>query len=213
MSILFLAGCKPNEAKRLDTDFEGKIVYKMFDWETRNVDSAKAAYLRNSFLKDSMICYFDEGSFLAVTSGALYEYQYFNPHTNRMYAKATGEDSLWVIKGDKPFSGKDALLDVKHELNTDTVLGYACNKLTLKFKNETRTYLYSPKIATNPEWYKKSTAMGYDVVYKQMKAYYLSMHCEFVDHTYTLRATSIIPGRVRADIFPKVEEMPQIPIN
>ncbi|MRG45119.1 hypothetical protein GFS24_08335 [Chitinophaga sp. SYP-B3965] len=209
LGILLLAGCQPKE-KRLDTDFEGKIIYKMFDLETHGLDSAKAALFRKNAKMDSMISYFDEGSFFSLMEGNPTEYQYFNPHTNQLYFKARNNDSLQVTNAEKELPGQAPLLDVSHELNTDTILGYACNKLTLKLKDETRIYLYSPQFATNPEWYQHTKAFNHDVVYKQMKAYFLSMRCEYLTFSFTLRATGIFPGKVPAGTFPKVENLPQI---
>lgn len=207
LCILLLAGCQP---KRLGNDFEGKIVYKMFDWETHGLDSAQKEMVEMGFLKDSMISYFDEGIFLSIAVGSPYEYQYLNPHTNEIWFKLKNNDSVRVLSGGKPFPGQAPLLDAWQELNTDTILGHVCHKLTLKFKDETRIYLYSPDLVTNPEWYQQTRAFDYDVIYKRMKAYYLSMQCIYPNNSFTLRATGIYPGKVPANIFPKVDKSLQV---
>lgn len=212
MCVLLLAGCQPKENKRLDTDFEGKIIYTMSEWEAHGPDSAKWELFRVGFSNDSMICYIDEGRFFSILNGTHYEYQYLDPHTNKGYIKIQKRDTLLLADGAKSLPGESPLLDVSQELNTDTILGYVCNKLILKFKNETRTYFYSPELSTNPEWYKQTRAMSTDVAYKHMKSYFLALKYELPGFSYTFRATNIFPGKVPADIFPKVEAMPQRPI-
>jgi hypothetical protein len=183
----------------------------MFDWEIQEPDTArKRAIIETAFLKDSMISYFDEGAFVTFIMGNPFEFQYFNPHTNELYFKLRGIDSIRVLSGTQPIPGQTPLLDAWEEVHTDTILGYVCNKLTLKFKEETRTYLYSPQLATNPEWYQKTKAFNYDVIYKKMKAYYLSMRCVRPEYSFTLRATHISPGEISADIFPKLDKAPLI---
>lgn len=207
LCILLFVGCQP---KKQHTGFEGKIVYKMFDWETHEQDTAKKAMIEMGIIKDSMISYFDEGAFVSFIIGNRFEFQYFNPDKNELYFKLRGIDSIRVLSGTQPIPGQTSLLDAWEELHTDTILGYVCNKLTLKFKDETRIYLYSPEFGTDPEWYQQTKAFNYDVIYKKMKAYFLSMHCIHPNYSFTLRATGIYPGKVPADIFPEVDKSPLV---
>jgi hypothetical protein len=210
---LLLAGCQPKEEKRSDTDFEGSITYKLVDWDSKDMDSAEIAEATAFFPKEATISYFDEGSFLSILNGKVLEYSYFNRYLNKEFNKFSKVDSLYVVNCGKELDWQGNLLDVAQEYNTDTILGHACNRLIMKYTDRTETYLFSPDFPTNPEWYKHSTGNDYDILYRSMKAYYLSMRIESKKYAFTVRAVKIVPGKVPINLFPKVDKLPHRNLN
>lgn len=217
LAILLLAGCQPKE-KKLDTDFEGSITYRLTNWEYKGTDSAKAAETRSYYPIDTMICYIDEGCFLSkmFSIRGSQNYQYTNPHINRSFMSLTDTDTLFVSPGEEPQSWETPLMDVSQAFNTDTILGHVCHSLIMKYKDRTQRLIYSPDLPTNPEWYRSMKMNHMDVKYKYMKAYFLGERLECKEFNYTIRAIRIVPGNVPTSLFPILQDLngrPQVNLD
>ncbi|WP_343306947.1 hypothetical protein AAHN97_07510 [Chitinophaga niabensis] len=209
LCILLFVGCQPapKVEKELTTDFEGSITYKLLEWDSKDMDSARAVGMRALGPKDSLRVLFKEGSFMSIMDSSTIDYSYFNPHLNKYYTRLAGDDSVYEDPGDVLTEAGNFLLDTRLEYNTDTILGYVCNRLIMKYKFSTKTYIYSPEIATNPEWYKHSKVYYFDVMYKLMKAYYLGMRVDHRDYAYEVRAISVIRSELPDSVFPDPKQM------
>ena len=74
------------------------------------------------------------------------------------------------------------------------------------------TFIFSPELTLNPDWYKHSRSGYFDVIYGQMKSVYLKYIIEGNGYVSTSIATSINNKTCENSVFPDVEKLPKTPL-
>jgi len=88
----------------------------------------------------------------------------------------------------------------KTEINTDTILGYVCNRLTIKTGSIIRKYYYSNKLKLDAKYYDNYTYSNKNEIMNQMESAYLKLEIIEEDYKFTVLATEI-KKRKLADSF------------
>ncbi len=155
--------------------FEGIIDYKI-EYFSKS-EHVKVEDLENSGGKSTKT-YYKDGYFLDICDSDFMNYQLFRHDDKSRYCKVKIEsDTLSKIS----INAKEKL-EFKYDLikDSDTVLGYKCNKLIV-YNNTRKTktsYYYSDKISLNPIYYKDFLDLNKNKIVEIMKSYYLRMTYE-----------------------------------
>jgi hypothetical protein len=186
------------------TFFEGDITYK-FDLKKKD----------SSFDETTIITYpaktttniYKDGNWLQKPDDGMIEYSYFNHSDNKNYWKLKGTDTLFYELGNESREGEvDSTLKSKIEYNTDTILGFVCNRLIIQTQNLRLTIIYSPSFAINPAWY-QNTKMGcYNVIYSLTKSVYLKSIVETNDYISEMVAQEVNERKILDAEFPDISK-------
>jgi len=182
--------------------FEGEINYRL---ETVKKDpSFDAGSLRAAGATTSA-CVFKNGDYIARPSAGSLEYYYFNHTSNRVYSKFKSADTLFFEPGDEPMPSQDSVYTIEMQYNTDSILGYICNRLILRSKSLKLTIVYSPDLAVDPSWYKNTKHAYYDVIYSHTRSLFLKSISEFDQFVSILTAYEVVPRMVKKEEFPDIK--------
>jgi hypothetical protein len=186
--------------------FEGEITYSI---NTVRKDSSYDLSNVLTYPADTIKALYKNGDWIHRFHSKLFEYYYFNHVKNREYWKINVYDTLLGRPGEFRGGAKeDSLISTQILLNTDTILGLVCNRLILRTYAATLTLIFSPQIRTNPDWYELSKLNYYDVVYRNMKSYYLKMIWETNQFVSTFSAVYLKARPVSVDEFPDLNLTP-----
>jgi hypothetical protein len=134
-------------------EFEGRIMYKNSCEKTDSVNSFDLHQFL-IFMGDTTKFITKKGSYKKITNGSFKPYQLYNASQPICFYKDKIEsDTLYFIDYRK-FS--DYECEYKIEKNSDTILGYICDKLTVTDK-KSRAIIhcyFAPDLKQNPKYYK-----------------------------------------------------------
>lgn len=103
---------------------------------------------------------------------------------------------------------QDSVTSVTIQEMTDTILGRVCNRLILRAPRMTLTFMYSPSIEINPDWFKDTKGGYYNIIYSKMRSVYLGFNIETSQYLSKSRATKIIYRKIDDTFFPDIDHMP-----
>ena len=184
------------------TFFEGDIVYK-FDLQKKDSSFDETSII--TYPAKTTIGIYKNGDWLQNPDDGIIEYSYFNHTDNKRYWKIRGADTLLYELGDKNREPEiDSTLTLKTEYNTDTVLGFVCNRLVIKTKDLNLTFIYTPSFAVSPSWYENTKIGFYNIIYGSIKAIYLKSIVETKDYVSTMTVQSIQQRKIFDKEFPDI---------
>ncbi len=186
------------------TFFEGDITYK-FDLQKK--DSSFDETIILTYPAKTTTNIYKNGNWLQKPDDGMIEYSYFNHLVNKNYWKLKGTDTLFYELGNESREGEvDSTLKTKIEYNTDTILGFICNRLIIQTQNLKLTIIYSPLFVINPAWY-QNTKMGYyDIIYSSTKAVYLESIVETKDYVSEMTAQEVHKRKILDTEFPDISQ-------
>lgn len=123
-----------------------------------------------------------------------------------------GIDTLYIDDYDRNPRESDTIISVIKYNNSDTILNKICNRIVIQRTKTKMTFVYSPELKLNADWYKKARAEYYDVIYGQMKSVFLKYIIEGDGFISTAVATKINIQPIENDIFPDIEKHPKVPL-
>lgn len=187
--------------------FEGEIVYSN---EMIKKDSSFDLNRIPCAGSTSTVIAYKNGNFFSRLTNCYIEYQYFNRNMNKVFYKMHGIDTLYVDDYDRKPRESDTIISVKKYNNSDTILNKICNRIVIQRTKTKMTFVYSPELKLNADWYKNSKAEYYDVIYGQMQSVFLKYIIEGEGFISTAIATKINSNPIGSDIFPDVTKFPRV---
>lgn len=185
--------------------FEGEIVYN--NEMIKKDSSFDLNRIPCAGTKSTVIAY-KNGDFFSRLSNCFIEYQYFNHITNKVFYKMHGVDTLFVDDYDRDPHESDTIISITKYNNSDTILNKICNRIVIQRTKTKMTFVYSPELKLNADWYKNSRAEYYDVIYGQMKSVFLKYIIEGDGFISTAIATKINFNPIGNNVFPDVTKLP-----
>jgi hypothetical protein len=186
--------------------FEGEIVYNL---ETIKKDSSFDDTNQRAAGASLTICLFKNGNNISKPNAGNLEYFYFNCSDNKIYSKYKSVDTLFYQPGDRLPSYQDSVYTTEIHYNTDTILGYICNRFILKSSTLKLTLIFSPQLPVNPRWYKNTKYSYYDVIYSQTHSLFLKSIAEFEQFASIMSAQKVLPRKVNENEFPDISQLPK----
>ena len=129
--------------------FEGEIIYnntlksknpKMTDEQWTKMMGSKQEY----FIKT--------GNYKSVTNGTFSQWQLYINSENKVYTKMTNSET--VLWNDASINS-DEVIKSEIKKNAITILGYACDELTLTCKSGIQKYYFAPKLSVDTKLFEK----------------------------------------------------------
>lgn len=165
--------------------FEGKIVYHYtFKSKLPKINDDQLTLLMGSrqeyFIKG--------GNYKTVSNGTSFLWQIYINKENRLYNKLSHSQAiLWYDGGtvDNP------LTDVVHNKGAVEILGYECDELILRSKNQTESYYFNAKFGVDAALYSKHLLGHWYDYLKVAKALPLKIIIDNQQFTATGTATEI----------------------
>ncbi|WP_127131781.1 hypothetical protein [Pseudoflavitalea rhizosphaerae] len=186
--------------------FEGEIGFR-FEIEKKDPSFDLKSIV--SYPAKQSVFYFKNGNWVDKLDTGMIEYQCFNHVRNLQLYKIRGVDTLLYYSYEKRTPEQDSVLSITSQENTDTILGKACNRLTLRTVKMTLTFIYSPDIKINPDWFSKTKGGYYDLIYSRMKSLYLMYILETDQYISKGIATRINYEKIPDEFFPDIEKLPK----
>lgn len=185
--------------------FEGEITYK-FDFQKKDSSFDETTLI--SYPAKTTTFIYKKGDWLQNPDDGMIEYSYFNHSKNRKYWKIKGADTLFFELGnEKREEEVDSTLKTNIEYNTDTILGFVCNRLIILTQRLKLTIIYSPSFEINPVWYQKTKMGYYNIIYGLTKAVFLESIVETKDYISEMIAQEIIRRNVSEAEFPDLNKV------
>ncbi|OUS00725.1 hypothetical protein A9Q86_08165 [Flavobacteriales bacterium 33_180_T64] len=177
-------------------DFEGVVTYKVE--YPKNNSSLTEQELKKE-LGTAVTTYFKNGFYKEHTNSKFMSYQLFR-HTDSLiyYKNDSKSDTLLFYRADTK-TGEEFSYEI--EKKTDTILGYICDKLSIKDKYGTKTYYYSSKLSLDPNYYKSFTISNKDKVVMLMQAIYLRLEMSYSALSIDIIATDIKRKKLKKSTF------------
>jgi hypothetical protein len=193
--------------------FYAYTIYKLSDGEKadRAVWLIKQLAHPVSFSKSTVIAY-KNGDFFSRLANCFIEYQYFNHNINKVFYKMGGSDTLFVDDYGRNPNRLDTIISITKYNNSDTILNKICNRIVIQRSKTKMSFIYSPELKLNADWYKNSRAEYYDVIYGQTKSVFLKYIIEGDGYISTAIATKINFKPVGTEVFPDVNKLPTKPL-
>ena len=136
------------------------------------------------------------------------EYLHYDHFTNKSYWKIVGLDTLYFeLGGEKRETEVDSSISTRLEYNTDTILGYKCNRFIIVTSTMKLTFIYSPELAVDPSWYQYTKIGYYDLIYGHTRAYYLESIVENKGYISKMIAQNVIARAVSENEFPDLNKV------
>lgn len=184
--------------------FEGEIVYKL---ETLKKDSSFDISNLKAAGASTTSCVYGHGNFIQRPDGGDLEYYYYNHIDNKLYSKYRSIDTVYFQSGEQLGASQDSIFTTRIQYNTDTILGYICNRFILQSEKLTLTLIYAPQLAVDPVYFKKTKYSYYDVIYAQTHSLFLVSIAEFDQFISKLVAQKVV-RRKAGNEFPDVHRFP-----
>lgn len=174
-------------------DFEGEIKYKLSYYQKDNETPIESPELIRLF-GDTSIFITKKGSYKQVTNSQYMAYQLYDPLTNRLYLKSQIEsDTLFYIIGSKI---KNTKFEYEITKNAVTILGYICDKLTVKDDIGKQDYYYTKHLKVSPKYFRNFSAFNKNEITDIMKSIFLRVDYFFIDFIARMEAVAINSGNV-----------------
>jgi hypothetical protein len=188
--------------------FEGEIEYKI---QTIKTDSSFDLNRIPCTGSNSSKIVYKNGDYISRFDNCFIEYEYFNHTLSQSFYKLNGSDTL-LFENCKNPPKSDSIISIKTYNNTDTILNKVCNRLVVQRRRMKMTFLYSPGLKINPDWFRNSKGEYYDVIYGQMKSVFLKYIIEGEGYISTCIATKVDPKPISSNFFPDVDKLPKVPL-
>jgi hypothetical protein len=188
--------------------FEGEIEYKI---QTIKTDSSFDLNRIPCTGSQSSKIVYKNGDYISRFDNCFIEYEYFNHTLSQSFYKLNGSDTL-LFENFKNPPESDSIISIKMYNNTDTILNKVCNRLVVQRRRMKMTFLYSPELKINPDWFRNSRGEYYDVIYGQMKSVFLKCIIEGEGYTSTCIATNVDSKPISSNVFPDVAKLPKVPL-
>lgn len=154
-------------------NFEGVISYETT--YKSNFDSISTEQLFGQ-KKSYDTLYFKDGNFLMKSTTDFMSFLLWRSvDTMQYYTNSFSQDTIWSAKTN---SNPSVIDSFKVEKQSDTLLGYLCNKLNIYRESSTYTYYYNPDFKLDYKHYKNFTNAAKDQIMKIMGSPYLRLHVE-----------------------------------
>lgn len=186
------------------TYFEGEIQYKN---ETIKKDSSFDLTKIISWPSKKSVFYFKNGDWIQKPDTGMIEYQYFNHRVNQQLYKIRDWDTVLFYRYNNLTPEQDSVRSTNTFYKTDTLLGKVCNRFVLQTASTRFTFVYSPDININPEWFKATKGGYYDIIYGTMKALYLKVIIETDRYISIVTADMIQRRPIPDETFPVIEKL------
>lgn len=188
------------------TFFEGDVIYK-FDLQKKDSSFDETSVI--TYPAKTTISIYKNGDWLQKPDDGIIEYSYFNHSDNRLYWKIKNVDTVFYELGNNRRETEvDSTLASKIEYNTDTILGFPCNRLIIQTPKFKLTFIYTTTFEINPLWYKNTKIGYYDILYGLTKAIYLESIVETKYFISTMTAQNIHPRKISDREFPDIRKAP-----
>ncbi len=156
---------------------------------------------------------FKEGSFAEFPETCDMEYEYFSKQLNQQFLKLRGKKFIGVLNYEKGPSDQEPVISYEIREHTDTILGRVCNSLILQTQSAKLTFVYSPELYVNPEWYTNTQGGYYNYIYGMTKALYLKFTIETEQYTSQAIAYLIHPSHILFTDLPDVSLHPLVQLD
>jgi hypothetical protein len=185
---------------QIDKEFEGVITYSHQTIALQQGYDVEQDYKVDG--KESKF-YYKKGYYKWLFYPNCYvEMEMFHAHDTVIYLKFQPNDTLYVDLTNIP---SETILEYKIFPKADTILGYVCDRLTIKAKGKdsewTRQYSYSDKFPLDPIHYKKYTHNSLNFIYSLIKALPLKIELIYKDRRISYTATQVEAKNIPNDIF------------
>jgi hypothetical protein len=171
--------------------FEGIVTYK-FDVVSKN-EKLDAKKLENIFGNGSTLI-FKEGNYYHKYDGGLTEFDMYKKEVNKAYVKERGNDTIfWYDCGLVGSKIEKFLFVAKKE----KILGISCDELTIKYSDKAERHYYnSDSLPINPDWFKRFTLDGENIIDQREKSIFLKRQLDYPYLLFTEVAVKIARQRV-----------------
>ncbi|WP_397362520.1 hypothetical protein [Olleya sp. R77988] len=177
-------------------EFEGTVTYKMdYTIKSSELDLQELKKLMGTEAKT----HFKDGFYLEKTDSDFMSYQLYSPKDTLVYYKNNIKSD--TIKYNRVNTKTEEEFTYKIEKNTDTILGYKCDKLIFKDKYGIKTYYYSSELSLDPEDYKFFLVSNKNKIVSLMKAIYLRLEMTFPAFTVDIIATEVKHTQLKKSLF------------
>jgi len=129
--------------------FEGRVIYQNA-YKSRLPNISDAQFTEMMGAKQEY--FIKGGNYKSVSNGTSFNWQLDINRDNKLYNKLVHSETILWDDGGKV---KEPVLEVVHKKDVVEVLGYRCDELTLKSKNQTETYYFSSKLGVYASLYSK----------------------------------------------------------
>lgn len=181
-------------------EFEGVVEYKVeVKSSNRNISDESLAHIFSMGPTDKS--YIKNGNYIRESS--LCKTYYLNDK-QRVYMKFPRLDTLYYLNYD---ADTTTLLSVEKSGKRQTILGYACEQITLTTPGISYSYYYAPSLHIDPSHDANNTISHYADYIKEAKGIYLWAESKAEIGKFTSTATN-----VRAEALDdKIFELPALP--
>lgn len=176
-------------------EFEGEIHYlNLYQFEVKGIDTMAILKDFGSFSK----YYYKNGFYKWTFEECKIKEEYYSSVTGKTFDRYEHSDTLFFQND----SEGDTLLRYEIIENSDTICGYACNRLNVLVGNKNnkeallmRFIFYAPELVVDPEKFRDFGAYCNYEVYKITKSAFLRIVMQTPYWPFTLRmeATKVIP--------------------
>ena len=176
--------------------YEGKLIYAN---EFRIKDSTNLAIYLSKMQPSKTVRYFKDGNSFETYNKGQYQTHLYLESESKIYQKKWSNDTLYMFDCYK--KGRE-IINLSTQKNADTILGFPCDKLELRYKNGSTTYYYNRDvIKINPKWYSRLTFINWHEISLILQSLPLKTVIEGDSYSLTSTVTSIIEQKVSDDIF------------
>lgn len=163
------------------TEFEGKIVYKVEVTSTNN--SPFIEWLQHE-MGDTAILLFKKDMYRCYLNGSPRLNFIFLGSKAEQYTEYENRDTLYV---DDCLQNRNELFETKLQGHADTILGKMCEKFTMWMNDERAEFYYSPELHIPAEYYKNHQFGHVNTYYKNCKSPFLKriQYRKYLTITYT----------------------------
>lgn len=173
-------------------DFEGKIEYQITYFDKNNVEVNIPKV--NQLMGEKSTFITKKGKYKQITNSDFMSFQLYSSNEKKLYIKNNWNqkesDTLFYLDPSKLEN-----VSFKYEItkNAATILGYLCDKLTVKdtLNIIREEYFYSPDLKLNPKYFKDFSAFNKNKITDLMKAVFLKLSYYYPEFTLSMTAIDI----------------------
>lgn len=177
-------------------DFEGIVTYKV-TYPINNTNLSEQEL--KAQMGTDVSTYYKNGYYKEDTNSNFMSYQLFRHKDTLVYYKNNiKSDTLFFHRTD---AKTDDTFSYDIEKKTDTILGFICDKLSIKDQYGTKTYYYSSELSLDPNYYKNFTVLNKDKIVKLMQAVYLRLEMSYPALSVDIIATDVKRKKLKTSTF------------
>ncbi len=175
--------------------FEGKIAYKIV-LKSKNPKMTDEQW--SQMMGSKQDYFIKEGSYKSISNGSVSQWQLYVNKDNKVYTKMGSSETVFWNDG---AVNQDEVLKAEIKKNVATILGYACDELTLTCKSGIQKYYFSNKLALDPKLFENHKYGNWYEYLKNSRSLPLKMIIETSHFTMETVATEVSPMKLE-DSFP-----------